>query len=46
MIDNDEDFPAEPLLTDLYGWIYKPATKKIKLNWSGTDKDGVRYYDY
>ncbi len=46
MIDNDEDFPTEPLLTGLYGWIYKPATKTIKLNWPGTDKDGVRYYDY
>lgn len=46
VIANNEDFPTEPLLTGLYGWIYKPATKKIRLNWSGTDKDGIRYYDY
>lgn len=29
-----------------FGWIYKPATKVIKLDWPGTDKYGVRYYDY
>lgn len=46
MIDNDEDFPAEPLQTDLYGWIYKPATKTVKLNWSGTDPEGISYFDY
>jgi prepilin-type N-terminal cleavage/methylation domain-containing protein len=28
------------------GWIYHRATKTIRLNWPGTDKNGVRYYDY
>jgi general secretion pathway protein G len=46
MISNDEDFPTEPVQTDLYGWIYKPATKTIKLNWAGTDSTGVAYFDY
>ncbi len=45
-IGNNEDFPTEHVLLDLYGWIYKPATKTIKLNWEGTDKDGIAYLDY
>ena len=45
-ITDAEEFPAEPLETDTYGWIYKPATKTIKLNWAGTDEDGVSYFDY
>lgn len=28
------------------GWTYKPAAKKIKLNYPGTDSQGVAYYDY
>jgi len=44
MIGNNEEFPAEA--PDMFGWIYKPATKEIRLDWPGTDKDGVRYYDY
>ena len=46
MVNNDEDFPTEPAFTDFCGWVYKPATKTIKLNWSGTDSQGVRYFDY
>ena len=44
MIANNTPFPSEP--TGNYGWVYQPRTKTIKLNWLGTDKDGVRYYDY
>jgi len=44
MILNDEQMPAEA--TGDFGWIYKAITKTIKLDWPGTDKDGVRYYDY
>lgn len=29
-----------------YGWLYKPATKTIRLDWPGLDKNGIRYYDY
>ena len=45
-IGNNEDFPAEPFLTNFYGWVYKPATKEIRLNWPGTDSYGVAYFDY
>ena len=44
MIANNEEFPAEA--PRIFGWIYKPATKEIRLDWPGTNKDGVRYYDY
>jgi hypothetical protein len=40
------DFPAEAVLFDLYGWMYKPATKTIRLYWPGTDSTGVAYFDY
>lgn len=46
MIDNSKKFPAKPVETDLYGWVYKPATKEIRLNWPGTDLDGASYFDY
>lgn len=45
-VQNGEDFPAEPVLTDLFGWIYKPESKIIKLNWSGIDSQGTSYFDY
>ena len=38
--------PLPPAPTGEYGWIYKPATKRIRLDWPGTDKDGIRFYDY
>lgn len=37
-------FPADA--ADEYGWIYKPQTKTIKLDWPGTDSKGVLYFDY
>lgn len=43
-VGDDEDFPIEA--TGQYGWIYKPATKTIKLDWFGTDSAGVSYFDY
>ena len=46
VIGNDEDFPAGPVETSTYGWIYKPATKTIRLNWNGTDSKGIAYFDY
>jgi prepilin-type N-terminal cleavage/methylation domain-containing protein len=45
VLDN-EDFPSEPVETDTYGWLYKPQTKTIKLNWSGTDSAGMTYFNY
>jgi len=44
VLGNSETFPAEA--TGDYGWIYQPATKTIRLDWAGTDKYGIRYYDY
>lgn len=46
LIQNNEDFPTEPFATDSYGWIYKAQTKEIRLNWFGTDSQGVPYFDY
>jgi general secretion pathway protein G len=43
-ISNSEQFPAEA--TGDFGWVYKPQTKEIRLDWPGTDKEGIRYYDY
>ncbi len=44
VLGNGESLPAEaPGNT---GWIYKPATREVRLNWPGTDSHGVRYYDY
>jgi len=44
MIQNNEPFPADA--TGEYGWVYKPQTKNIRLDWPGTDSNGVRYFDY
>jgi len=44
MIGISEGFPAEA--SGNFGWIYKPATETIRLDWPGVDKDGIRYYDY
>jgi len=44
MLADGEFFPASA--DGSYGWLYKPATKTIRLDWPGTDKDGIRYYDY
>jgi len=44
MIINSGSFPDIP--TGNFGWLYKPATKEIRLDWPGTDSEGVIYYDY
>jgi general secretion pathway protein G len=28
------------------GWLYKKETAEIVINWTGTDKEGVAYYNY
>jgi prepilin-type N-terminal cleavage/methylation domain-containing protein len=44
VLANSESFPVDaPGDT---GWIYKPATRDIRVNWPGTDTKGMRYYDY
>jgi prepilin-type N-terminal cleavage/methylation domain-containing protein len=37
-------FPDPP--TGAFGWIYKPSTKTIRIDDSGTDSEGVKHYDY
>ncbi|MFA5291400.1 MAG: type II secretion system protein [Phycisphaerae bacterium] len=32
--------------TGSFGWIYKPLTKTIKIDYPDTDSENVRYYDY
>jgi len=44
MVGNYETFPRGEV--DGYGWVYQPATKNIRLNWSGADSDGLLYFDY
>ncbi len=46
VLADDEVFPTTAEHTDLYGWIYQPKTKEIRLNWSGTDSDGNTYFSY
>lgn len=41
---NEEEFPTDA--TGDFGWIYKPQTKDIRLDWPGTDEKGLLYYDY
>lgn len=43
-IQDVEEFPAQP--TGEYGWIYKPKTKTIKIDWPGTDSSRVPYFNY
>jgi general secretion pathway protein G len=44
IIGNSGAFPANA--DSGSGWTYQPATKTIKLDWPGTDKEGVSYFDY
>jgi hypothetical protein len=46
VVGNDAPFPDTPTLTMIFGWIYQPSTKTIKLNYDGIDSEGIRYYDY
>lgn len=44
MVGNNETFPLNP--TGQFGWVYQPTTNTIRLDWPGTDKSGIRYYEY
>lgn len=44
MVGNSASFPGSA--TGDFGWVYQPATKTIRLDWPGTDKDGVDYFEY
>jgi general secretion pathway protein G len=43
VLSNSESLPPA---MGTYGWIYKPATMTIKLDWRGADKTGIAYFDY
>ena len=44
VIGNNQQFPANA--TGQFGWVYQPATKTISLDWTGTDKNTIQYFDY
>ena len=44
VIKNSAEMPSEA--DGDIGWIYKPATKEIRLNYPGNDLSGVSYYSY
>jgi len=44
VIPNSGSLPTSA--TGKYGWVYKPAAMTIKLDWPGSDKDGILYYEY
>ncbi len=44
VIANGDSFPAAA--DGSTGWIYQPATKNIRLNYPGTDSEGVSYFEY
>jgi len=44
LLADNEDFP--PQAPNLCAYIYKPSTRQIRLDYRGTDSEGVRYYDY
>ncbi len=44
VVGNSETLPEDA--TGEYGWVYQPATKTIRLDWPGSDKKGIRYYEY
>lgn len=48
VVQNGQDFPTEPTGDEAppFGWVYKAATKEIRLNWLGTDAGGTAYFDY
>jgi len=44
VIPDGDALPAEA--TGAYGWIYKPENKDFRIDWPGTDSEGIRFYDY
>ena len=44
ILNNSDAFPT--VADGDSGWIYKPATKNIRLNTPGKDNQGVSYFDY
>ncbi len=43
-VNNSTAFPTEA--DGKSGWVYKPATKEIRVNWTGKDSEGILYFEY
>ena len=43
-LSDGTNFPVSA--DDSTGWLYKPSTKVIKLNSTGTDSEGTLYFNY
>jgi prepilin-type N-terminal cleavage/methylation domain-containing protein len=44
VIGNSVEFPTTAVLS--YGWVYKPATRELRLYTDGTDSGGKSYFEY
>ncbi len=44
MVGNGVSFPPPP--TGDHGWFYQPATKTIRLDWPGSDRENMPYVEY
>ncbi len=44
ILANAQAFPANA--DNSHGWVYKPATSEIRVDNTGTNNNGVRYYDF
>jgi len=44
VLGDAENFPANA--DDSHGWVYKPATSKVRCDNAGSDDAGKSYYDY
>lgn len=43
-IADGQQFPEDP--PENFAYLYKPSVKQIRLDSPGTDRNGIRYYDY
>lgn len=42
----DDSTPLPESADGSFGWIYKPATKTIRIDFPGTDSEGISFYSY
>lgn len=46
VLDFPDDVDIPENATGENGWIYKAQDKEIRLDWAGTDSEGIAYYSY
>lgn len=44
VLANTDLFPTKA--TGEFGWIYKPASRTVRLDWPGQDDKGIHFFDY